>query len=75
MLIPIGFLFIGSEIMSIRHIGEGLLDMAYWMEIVLVQNVDQSILYDVSADVDTVYSSKSGNGLEFVKVLGYGVFF
>ncbi|GKC50141.1 hypothetical protein Tco_1072886 [Tanacetum coccineum] len=30
------------------------------------QNVDQSILYGVSADVDTAYSSKSGNGLEFI---------
>nr|GEV33167.1 hypothetical protein [Tanacetum cinerariifolium] len=30
------------------------------------QNVDQSILYGVSADVDTVYSSKSGNGLDLV---------
>ncbi|GJQ89518.1 putative RNA-binding protein Luc7-like protein 2 [Tanacetum coccineum] len=40
-----------------------------------VDNVDQSILYGVSADVDTTYSSKSGNGLEFVKVLGCGVFF
>ncbi|GJR44359.1 putative reverse transcriptase domain-containing protein [Tanacetum coccineum] len=29
-------------------------------------NVDQSILYDVSADVDTAYSSKSGNGLDLV---------
>ncbi|GKA64788.1 hypothetical protein Tco_0764495 [Tanacetum coccineum] len=38
-----------------------LLDMAYWMEVVLVLNVDQSIIYDVSADVDTAYSSKSGN--------------
>ncbi|GJR87806.1 hypothetical protein Tco_0211817 [Tanacetum coccineum] len=27
-------------------------------------NVDQSILYSVSADVDTAYSSKSGNGLD-----------
>ncbi|GJS65767.1 retrovirus-related pol polyprotein from transposon TNT 1-94 [Tanacetum coccineum] len=35
-----------------------LLDTAYWMEIVLLQNVDQSILYGVSADVDTTYSSK-----------------
>ncbi|GJV80128.1 retrovirus-related pol polyprotein from transposon TNT 1-94 [Tanacetum coccineum] len=30
-------------------------------QIVLLQNVDQSILYGVSADVDTTYSSKSGN--------------
>nr|GEV18641.1 hypothetical protein [Tanacetum cinerariifolium] len=30
---------------------------------------DQSIRYYVYTDVDTVYSSKSGNGLEFFKVL------
>ncbi|GJY30973.1 hypothetical protein Tco_0414468, partial [Tanacetum coccineum] len=30
--------------------------------------VDQSIRYGVSADMDTAYSSKSGNGLEFFKV-------
>ncbi|GJR28378.1 hypothetical protein Tco_1104610 [Tanacetum coccineum] len=41
----------------------GLLDTAYWIEIVLLQNVDQSILYGVSADVDMAYSSKSDNGL------------
>nr|GEV66094.1 hypothetical protein JCGZ_22892 [Tanacetum cinerariifolium] len=33
--------------------------------------VDQSVIYDVSADVDTAYSSKSGNGLEFFKVIRY----
>ncbi|GJT49496.1 transportin-1 isoform X1 [Tanacetum coccineum] len=43
-----------------------LLDMVYWMEIMVIQNVDQSILYGVSADVDTSYSSKSGNGLDLV---------
>ncbi|GJY10757.1 zinc finger, CCHC-type containing protein [Tanacetum coccineum] len=42
-----------------------LLDRAYWMEVVLVLNVDQSIIYGVSANVDTAYSLKSGNGLEF----------
>ncbi|GJS12281.1 hypothetical protein Tco_0369077 [Tanacetum coccineum] len=41
-----------------------LLDTTYRMEIVFLQNVDQSILYDVSADVDTAYSSMSGNGLD-----------
>nr|GEX21527.1 NBS-containing resistance-like protein [Tanacetum cinerariifolium] len=35
--------------------------------------VDQGFIYNVSADVDTMYSSKSSNGLEFVKILGYGV--
>ncbi|GKC63435.1 hypothetical protein Tco_1096033, partial [Tanacetum coccineum] len=43
-----------------------LLDTAHRMEIVLVQNVDQRILYGVSADVDTTHSSKSGNGLDLV---------
>ncbi|GJU38277.1 hypothetical protein Tco_1191234 [Tanacetum coccineum] len=43
-----------------------ILDTAYWMEIVLLQNVDQSILYDVSAEVDMAYSSKSANGLDLV---------
>ncbi|GJS94433.1 hypothetical protein Tco_0801401 [Tanacetum coccineum] len=42
------------------------LDTVYWMEIVFLQNVDQSILYGVSADVDTTYSSKSGDGLDLV---------
>nr|GEU92926.1 probable helicase MAGATAMA 3 [Tanacetum cinerariifolium] len=43
---------------------EGILDMAYWMEIAFHHNVDQSILYDVSADVDTAYSTKSGNVID-----------
>ncbi|GJT16487.1 hypothetical protein Tco_0875193 [Tanacetum coccineum] len=33
---------------------------------VLLLNVDRSILYDVSDDVDTSYSSKLGNGLDLV---------
>ncbi|GKB20338.1 hypothetical protein Tco_0854261 [Tanacetum coccineum] len=45
---------------------QGFLDMAYWMEIMLLQNVDQSIIYGISADVDTAYSSKSGNGHDLV---------
>nr|GEV96307.1 integrase, catalytic region, zinc finger, CCHC-type, peptidase aspartic, catalytic [Tanacetum cinerariifolium] len=36
-----------------------LLDTAYWMEVMLLLNADQSIIYGVSADVDTTYSSKS----------------
>nr|GEV86611.1 hypothetical protein [Tanacetum cinerariifolium] len=44
---------------SILH--QGLLDTAYWMEIMLVLNVDRSIIYGVSASMDTKYSSKSGN--------------
>ncbi|GJV77536.1 hypothetical protein Tco_1509120 [Tanacetum coccineum] len=67
---------------SIRRIGLigydvlGFLGTAYWLfgygelaENVLLKVFDQSIIYGVSADVDTAYSSKSGNGLEFFKVL------
>ncbi|GKE99552.1 hypothetical protein Tco_0022903, partial [Tanacetum coccineum] len=60
----------------------GSLGMAYWLfgygelaEIVLLMVFDQSIIYGVSADVDTAYSSKSGNGLEFFKVIRYDVCF
>ncbi|GKB63588.1 hypothetical protein Tco_0919774 [Tanacetum coccineum] len=74
-----------SSIRHIRHIRYGVSgysDTAYWLigygE--LAQNVflmvfDQSIIYDISVDVDMVYSSKSGNGLEFFKVFRYGVCF
>ncbi|GJT27655.1 berberine bridge enzyme-like protein 22 [Tanacetum coccineum] len=51
-----------------------LTNMEYWVfrygvlaVNVLFLIVDQSIIYGVSADVDTTYSSKSGNGLEFFK--------
>ncbi|GJW94977.1 hypothetical protein Tco_0174649 [Tanacetum coccineum] len=33
---------------------------------VLVLKVNQGFIYGVSADVDMAYSSKSGNGLEFI---------
>ncbi|GJZ04789.1 hypothetical protein Tco_0538064 [Tanacetum coccineum] len=59
-----------------------LTNMEYWVfgYGVLAVNmflliVDQSITYDISADVDTTYSSKSGNGLEFFKFFRYCVFF
>ncbi|GJY97392.1 hypothetical protein Tco_0514302 [Tanacetum coccineum] len=54
-----------SDVIPVRSV-LGLLDTAYWMEIVLHRNVDQSILYNVSADVDTSYSFQSGNGLDLV---------
>ncbi|GJU19949.1 ty3-gypsy retrotransposon protein [Tanacetum coccineum] len=41
-------------------------------ENVLLMVFDQSIICGVSTDVDTAYSSKSGNGLEFFKVIRYG---
>ncbi|GJZ42102.1 hypothetical protein Tco_0588988 [Tanacetum coccineum] len=44
----------------------GLVNTTYWLEIVFALNVDQNIIYGVSAEVDTEYSSKSGNGLEFI---------
>ncbi|GKC51118.1 hypothetical protein Tco_1073863, partial [Tanacetum coccineum] len=54
----------------------GSLGTVYWhfgygelAENVLLMVFDQNIIYGVSADVDTTYSSKSGNGLEFFKVL------
>nr|GEU29972.1 hypothetical protein [Tanacetum cinerariifolium] len=42
---------------------------------VLFLIIDQSIIYDVYTDVDTAYSSKLGNCLEFFKVFRYGVCF
>ncbi|GJR38328.1 hypothetical protein Tco_1214012 [Tanacetum coccineum] len=44
-------------------------------ENVFLMVFDQSIIYGVSIDVNTAYSSKSGNGLEFFKVFRYGVCF
>ncbi|GKD74516.1 hypothetical protein Tco_1332798, partial [Tanacetum coccineum] len=52
------------------HFGYGEL-----AENVLLMVFDQSIIYGVSADVDMAYSSKSCNGLEFFKVIRYGVCF
>nr|GEX01355.1 hypothetical protein [Tanacetum cinerariifolium] len=52
------------------------LGTAYWLfgyeelaENVLLMVFDRSIIYGVSVDVDTAYSSKSCNGLEFFKSL------
>ncbi|GKF10521.1 hypothetical protein Tco_0048447, partial [Tanacetum coccineum] len=59
-------LHIENQVLASGYGVLGLLDTAYWMEIVLHQNVDQSILYSVSADVDTSYSFQSGNGLDLV---------
>ncbi|GKB28230.1 hypothetical protein Tco_0867631 [Tanacetum coccineum] len=42
----------------------GLLDTAYWLEIMFALNVDQSIIYGISANVDTAYYSKSSNGTD-----------
>ncbi|GJR18806.1 hypothetical protein Tco_0967333 [Tanacetum coccineum] len=66
----------------IRYDVLGSLGMVYWLfgygelaKNVLLMVFDQSIIYDVSADVDTAYSSKSSNGLEFFKVIRYDVCF
>ncbi|GJR38330.1 hypothetical protein Tco_1214014 [Tanacetum coccineum] len=60
----------------------GYFDTAYWLigygelaENVFLMVFDQSIIYGISVDVDTAYSSKSGNGLEFFKFFRYGVCF
>nr|GEU78404.1 uncharacterized mitochondrial protein AtMg00810-like [Tanacetum cinerariifolium] len=53
-----------GSLVSRVSITKRILDMAYWMEIAFHHNVDQSILYDVSADVDTAYSTKSGNVID-----------
>ncbi|GJT41294.1 hypothetical protein Tco_0941159 [Tanacetum coccineum] len=48
----------------IRRIGSSKYDVL--LEIVFALSVDQGIIYYVSDEVDTVYSLKSGNGLELV---------
>ncbi|GJV02339.1 integrase, catalytic region, zinc finger, CCHC-type containing protein [Tanacetum coccineum] len=58
---------------GLRSIGQALKNMMGGKRKVLAVNMlfliaDQSTIYDISTDVDTVYSSKSGNGLEFFKV-------
>ncbi|GJY96804.1 hypothetical protein Tco_0513714 [Tanacetum coccineum] len=50
----------------------GVSDLLELAENVLLMVFDQSIIYGVSTDVDTAYSSKSDNGLEFFKVIRYG---
>ncbi|GJU68953.1 hypothetical protein Tco_1255212 [Tanacetum coccineum] len=52
--------------MAYSLFGHGELD-----ENVLLMVFNQSIIYRVSTDVDTAYSSKSGNGREFFKVIRY----
>ncbi|GJW07935.1 hypothetical protein Tco_1570358 [Tanacetum coccineum] len=59
-----------SWVRRIELLGYGVL-----AESVLFLIFDQSIIYDVYTDVDTAYSSKSCNGLEFFKVFRYGVCF
>ncbi|GKF09288.1 hypothetical protein Tco_0043512, partial [Tanacetum coccineum] len=74
-----------SRVRCFIHLGYGISgysDTAYWLfrygelaENVFLMVFDQSIIYGVSVDVNTAYSSKSGNGLEFFKVFRYGVCF
>ncbi|GJW00774.1 hypothetical protein Tco_1556025 [Tanacetum coccineum] len=49
----------------------GLIGYGELAENVFLMVFDQSIIYGVSVDVDTTYSSKSGNGLKFLKVFRY----
>ncbi|GJY24944.1 hypothetical protein Tco_0399670 [Tanacetum coccineum] len=60
----LGTVFCTSWVRCIELLGYGIL-----AESVLFLIFDQSIIYDVYTDVDTAYSSKSGNGLEFFNVL------
>ncbi|GJX56606.1 hypothetical protein Tco_0286503 [Tanacetum coccineum] len=81
----LGTTYRAPPVRCIGVLGYGVLYImgtAYWLfgygelaENVLLMVFDQSIIYGVSTDVDTTYSSKSGNGLEFFKVIRYGVCF
>ncbi|GJY90283.1 hypothetical protein Tco_0505479, partial [Tanacetum coccineum] len=70
-----------GDVQRTKPIGYGVLrssGMAYWalgygVSALLVRCfVHLGNIYGVSVDVDTAYSSKSGNGLEFFKVFRYG---
>ncbi|GKE04062.1 putative reverse transcriptase domain-containing protein, partial [Tanacetum coccineum] len=63
-----GTVFYTSWVQRIELLGYGVL-----AESVLFLIFDQSIIYDVYTDVDTAYSSKSGNGLLIRQSLGYDV--
>ncbi|GJW86688.1 hypothetical protein Tco_0162028 [Tanacetum coccineum] len=60
--------FCTSWVWRIELLGYGVL-----AESVLFLIFDQSIIYDVYTNVDTVYSSKSSNGLLIRQSLGYVV--
>ncbi|GKB21813.1 hypothetical protein Tco_0855736 [Tanacetum coccineum] len=64
-----GMVYWGSWVRHIELLGYGVL-----AESVLFLIFDQSIIYDVYTDVDTAYSSKSGNGLLIRQSLGYVVY-
>ncbi|GJX76570.1 hypothetical protein Tco_0323381 [Tanacetum coccineum] len=64
----LGMVFCTSWVRRIELLGYGVL-----AESVLFLIFDQSIIYDVYTDVDTAYSSKSGNGLLIRQSLGYVV--
>ncbi|GJS51946.1 reverse transcriptase domain-containing protein [Tanacetum coccineum] len=53
-----------------RFLGGNLMFIFLHLGMLMCRHVvDQSIIYGVSADVDMAYSLKSGNGLEFFKVI------
>ncbi|GJW31754.1 hypothetical protein Tco_0051786 [Tanacetum coccineum] len=62
----LGTVFCTSWVRRIELLGYGVL-----AESVHFLIFDQSIIYDVYTDVDTAYSSKSGNGLFIRQSLGY----
>ncbi|GJR37173.1 hypothetical protein Tco_1212857 [Tanacetum coccineum] len=62
----LGMVFCISWVWRIELLGYGVLAKS-----VLFLIFDQSIIYDVYTDVDTVYSSKSENGLLIRQSLGY----
>ncbi|GKB42367.1 hypothetical protein Tco_0887309, partial [Tanacetum coccineum] len=60
-----------GRIRSSRHVGgTDTLYLLLWIwrndSQSYLLNVDQGFIYSISVDVDTAYSSKSGNDLEFV---------
>ncbi|GJZ33359.1 hypothetical protein Tco_0578795, partial [Tanacetum coccineum] len=64
-----GMVFCTSWVRRIKLLGYEVL-----VESVLFLILDQSIIYDVYTDVDTTYSSKSGNDLLIRQSLGYVVY-
>ncbi|GJX22096.1 hypothetical protein Tco_1152200 [Tanacetum coccineum] len=70
----IQLLGVGSTLESSRIFNDLLLYTAYslcWIRHIglrsrVTLNIDQGFIYGVSDELDTAYSLKSGNGLEFV---------
>ncbi|GJS18021.1 hypothetical protein Tco_0412493 [Tanacetum coccineum] len=69
------FVHLGYSVSGYSNTAYRLFGYGELAENVFLMVFDQSIIYGVSVDVNTAYSSKSGNGLEFFKVFRYGVCF